>query len=157
MPPVKGTRCAPAPTAARFPVPTRRPQPNCRVHTGRTSFRGLSLGASSRRLTMIEFTRTIVQALVDDPEKVVVTEVSGGQTTLLKIRVGPGEAGRVIGKNGRTIEAPRVGLCQRSAKCCRKRWYLVAVWGSTRNPRSVRRVSSRSRSHSGSSVSTSTS
>lgn len=65
---------------------------------------------------MIEFTRRIVQALVDDTEKVVVAEVSGGQTTLLKISVGPGEAGKVIGKNGRTIEALRTILSAATAK-----------------------------------------
>jgi predicted RNA-binding protein YlqC (UPF0109 family) len=77
---------------------------------------------------MIEFTRGIVQALVDDPEKVVVTEVRGGQMTLLKIRVGPKEAGKVIGKNGRTIEALRTILNAAAAK--EKRRVIVEIDGS---------------------------
>jgi predicted RNA-binding protein YlqC (UPF0109 family) len=84
---------------------------------------------------MIEFTRTIVQALVDDPEKVVVTDVSGGQTTLLKISVGPGEAGKVIGKNGRTIEALRTILNAVSAKARRR--VVVEVDGGFRRFRKI--------------------
>ncbi|MEJ2642349.1 MAG: KH domain-containing protein [Desulfosarcinaceae bacterium] len=65
---------------------------------------------------MIEFTRRIVHALVDSPEKVVVTAVSGDRTTILKISAGPGEAGKIIGKHGRTAGALRTLLKVAAAK-----------------------------------------
>jgi predicted RNA-binding protein YlqC (UPF0109 family) len=84
---------------------------------------------------MIEFTRAIVQALVDDPEKVVVEEVSGGQTTLLKICVGQGEAGKVIGKKGRTIDALRTLLSAATAK--EKRRVIVEIDGNFKRPSKI--------------------
>jgi predicted RNA-binding protein YlqC (UPF0109 family) len=84
---------------------------------------------------MIEFTRRIAKALVDAPEKVVVTEVRGGQTTLLKIGVGPGEAGKIIGKNGRTIGALRPLLNAIAAK--ERRRVVVEVDGSFKRVRRI--------------------
>lgn len=84
---------------------------------------------------MIEFTRRIAQALVDDPQKVVVTEASGGQTTLLKIGVGPGEAGRIIGKNGRTIQALRTLLNTIAAK--ERRRVVVEIDDSHKRVRKI--------------------
>jgi uncharacterized protein len=84
---------------------------------------------------MIEFTRRIVQALVDDPEKVVVTEVSGGQTTVLNISVGSGEAGKIIGKKGRTIQALRTILIAVGAK--EKRHVIVEINDDFKHPRKM--------------------
>jgi uncharacterized protein len=80
---------------------------------------------------MIEFTRRVVQALVDDPVKVVVAEVSGGQTTVLNIGVGPGEAGKIIGKKGRTIEALRTILNAVGAK--ERRRVIVEIDGDSKH------------------------
>ena len=54
--------------------------------------------------------QTIAQALVDDPGKVNVSSVDGGHTSILRLRVGQGEAGKIIGKKGRTIDAIRTIL-----------------------------------------------
>jgi predicted RNA-binding protein YlqC (UPF0109 family) len=77
---------------------------------------------------MIEFTRKIVCALVDSPEEVVVTAVSGDQTTILKINVGLGEAGKVIGKHGRTADALRTLLNAAAAK--EKRRVIIEIAGN---------------------------
>lgn len=76
---------------------------------------------------MIEFTRKIVHALVDRPEKVVVTAVNGGQTTILKISAGPGEAGKIIGRHGRTADALRTLLNAAAAK--EKRRVIIEIAG----------------------------
>lgn len=76
---------------------------------------------------MIAFTRRIVQALVDSPEKVVVTAVSGDQTTILKISAGPGDAGKIIGKHGRTANALRTLLNAAAAK--EKRHVILEIAG----------------------------
>ena len=49
----------------------------------------------------------IVQKLVDRPEKVVVTEISGEQATIIELRVDPEDLGKVIGKDGRTARSIR--------------------------------------------------
>ena len=58
----------------------------------------------------------ITQALVDHPEQVNVTEVEGGQTTVLKLKVAKEDIGKVIGKQGRTARAMRTILSAVSPK-----------------------------------------
>jgi predicted RNA-binding protein YlqC (UPF0109 family) len=55
----------------------------------------------------------MAQALVDDPNQVSVTEVVTGPDLILELRVGPGDMGRVIGRQGRVVNAMRalVQMC----------------------------------------------
>jgi len=53
---------------------------------------------------LIEF---IVKALVDTPDKVAVTEIAGEKSIIYELRVGEGDLGKVIGKEGRTAKAIR--------------------------------------------------
>jgi predicted RNA-binding protein YlqC (UPF0109 family) len=57
-----------------------------------------------------ELVELIAQALVDQPDKVVVSEVEGEQSTVLELEVAPEDLGKVIGKQGRTARAIRVIL-----------------------------------------------
>ena len=52
----------------------------------------------------------IAKALVDEPEQVSVQVVEGEQTTVLELRVGPNDLGKVIGKQGRTARSLRTIL-----------------------------------------------
>ncbi len=52
----------------------------------------------------------IAKALVDEPEQVVVNAVDGEQVTVLELRVGPNDLGKVIGKQGRTARSIRTIL-----------------------------------------------
>jgi predicted RNA-binding protein YlqC (UPF0109 family) len=54
-----------------------------------------------------ELTECIVKALVDNPDKVEVKEVGGEKSIIFELRVGQGELGKVIGKEGRTAKAIR--------------------------------------------------
>ncbi len=56
---------------------------------------------------LVEF---IAKSLVDDPYQVHVSEFEGRNTVSLELRVGPEDMGRVIGKNGRTVNAMRTLL-----------------------------------------------
>jgi predicted RNA-binding protein YlqC (UPF0109 family) len=56
---------------------------------------------------MKELIEYIVKALVDNPDKVAITEVSGEKSTIFELRVGEGDLGKVIGKEGRTAKAIR--------------------------------------------------
>jgi predicted RNA-binding protein YlqC (UPF0109 family) len=89
---------------------------------------------------MIEFTRKIVHALVDSPEQVVVTAVNGDQTTILKISAGPGEAGKIIGRHGRTADALRTLLNAAAAK--EKRRVIVEIAGNQPHIHNMDRVRS---------------
>ena len=56
---------------------------------------------------MREAVEMIVKALVDDAEAVDVREIDRTGTTLIEIRVAPGDMGKVIGRQGRTVRALR--------------------------------------------------
>jgi len=49
----------------------------------------------------------IVTSLVGEPESVEVFENTDGRTVRLEVRVAPGDMGRVIGREGRTVKAIR--------------------------------------------------
>lgn len=61
-------------------------------------------------------TQRIAQALVDAPELVDVTVIESDHTSILRLQVGEGEAGKIIGKQGRTISAFRTILSAIAAK-----------------------------------------
>jgi len=57
-----------------------------------------------------ELVTLIAKALVDQPEKVLVTQLEGEQTSILELKVAPEDLGKVIGKQGRTARAIRIIL-----------------------------------------------
>ena len=65
---------------------------------------------------MKELIKKISQSLVDNTDKVEVTEVIGDQTSILELRVAKEDMGKVIGKQGRTAQAIRTILSAVSAK-----------------------------------------
>jgi predicted RNA-binding protein YlqC (UPF0109 family) len=72
---------------------------------------------------LIEF---MARALVDNPEKVRVSEIEGEQTSVLELRVAKEDLGKVIGKQGRTARAMRTILSAASTKI-RKRAVLEII------------------------------
>ena len=54
-----------------------------------------------------ELVEHIVRKLVDKPENVKVSEISGEQATIIELRVAPEDLGKVIGKEGRTARSIR--------------------------------------------------
>jgi predicted RNA-binding protein YlqC (UPF0109 family) len=77
-------------------------------------------------MQMRELITYIAQALVDNPEEVVVTEVEGAQTSVIELRVAKEDLGKVIGKQGRTARAMRTILSAASTKL-RKRSVLEII------------------------------
>ena len=57
---------------------------------------------------MEELVAYIARALVDDPQQVRVTRIEGAQAVVLELRVAPADMGKVIGKEGRIVNAIRV-------------------------------------------------
>jgi len=54
-----------------------------------------------------ELIEYIVKALVDNPEKVEVKEIAGEKSIIYELKVGEGDLGKVIGKEGRTAKSIR--------------------------------------------------
>jgi predicted RNA-binding protein YlqC (UPF0109 family) len=69
---------------------------------------------------MRELVEQIAKALVDDQEQVNVTEVEGENVTVIELRVGAGDLGKVIGKQGRTARAIRTILNANATKMRRR-------------------------------------
>ncbi|HET6488805.1 MAG TPA: KH domain-containing protein [Syntrophales bacterium] len=65
---------------------------------------------------MKDLIKYIAQALVDNPDKVEVSEVQGEQTSVIELRVAKEDLGKVIGKQGKTAKAMRTILSAASAK-----------------------------------------
>ncbi|MGD9210187.1 MAG: KH domain-containing protein [Desulfobacteraceae bacterium] len=65
---------------------------------------------------MRKIIETIAQALVDQPEQVVVREVGGIHTTILELKVAKLDVGKVVGKRGRIAKALRIILNAVSTK-----------------------------------------
>lgn len=68
----------------------------------------------------------IVRTLVDQPDQVAVSEIEGGQTVILELRVAKSDFGKVIGKHGRTAQAMRAILSAASGKA-KKRYVLEII------------------------------
>jgi predicted RNA-binding protein YlqC (UPF0109 family) len=56
---------------------------------------------------LVEYT---VHSMVDDPSQVQIDVVEDADKTIYEVRVAPGDAGRVIGRQGRVINALRTVL-----------------------------------------------
>jgi uncharacterized protein len=67
-----------------------------------------------------ELIRAIAVELVDQPDQVEVTEVSGEHNTVIELRVAKDDIGKVIGKEGRTAQSMRTLLTALSAKVGRR-------------------------------------
>jgi predicted RNA-binding protein YlqC (UPF0109 family) len=65
---------------------------------------------------MVTLVKGIARALVDSPESVSVEAFKDGDGTLLRLRVGPTDVGKVIGKQGRTARSLRTILSAASMK-----------------------------------------
>jgi len=60
--------------------------------------------------TMKELVEAIAKALVDDPDQVQVRAIEGEQVTVFELRVHPSDLGKVIGRQGRNVDAIRTIL-----------------------------------------------
>ena len=67
-----------------------------------------------------EMVEILVRSFVDEPEAVVVSQVRKSDSTVLELKVGPSDLGKVIGRQGRTARALRA---------------LVSLAGEKRNRR----------------------
>lgn len=65
---------------------------------------------------LVELVKKIAQSLVDAPEMVAVELLQEPDSRVLRLRVGPGDIGKVIGRQGRTARSLRTILGAASTK-----------------------------------------
>ena len=66
---------------------------------------------------MKEFIEFIVKQMVDNPDKVIVVETAPNEKTIeLKVKVDSSDIGKIIGKQGRNVQAMRTLLTAVGAK-----------------------------------------
>jgi len=69
-----------------------------------------------------ELIEMIVKALVDDPERVTVTQVEGERSIIFEVRVPSEDMGRVIGKGGRIANSLRTVVKAAGARQDKNIW-----------------------------------
>ncbi len=73
-----------------------------------------------------ELIETMARALVDNPEQVKISEIAGEMSSIIELRVAKADLGKVIGKQGRNVDAMRTILSGASTKI-RKRVILEII------------------------------
>ncbi|MGM0655273.1 MAG: KH domain-containing protein [Thermodesulfobacteriota bacterium] len=75
---------------------------------------------------MKELIEYLAKALVNNPDEVQVSEVTGDQTSVLELKVAKEDLGKVIGKQGRSARAMRTILSAAATKM-KKRTVLEII------------------------------
>lgn len=75
---------------------------------------------------MKELVESIAKSLVDNPEKVSVTQLDGERSSIIELKVAPEDLGKIIGKQGRNAQAIRVIVSAAGMKL-KKRFNLEIV------------------------------
>lgn len=75
---------------------------------------------------MKELVELIAKSLVDNPDKVRVSQLDGEQSSIIELSVAPDDVGKVIGKQGRNAQAIRLILGAAGMKM-KKRFNLEII------------------------------
>jgi predicted RNA-binding protein YlqC (UPF0109 family) len=65
---------------------------------------------------MKEFLAFVIRQLVDYPDEVMLSEIPSGRMTIFKVQLRQSDVGRIIGRNGQTIQAIRALLTSSAAR-----------------------------------------
>jgi len=63
-----------------------------------------------------EFLEFIIRQLVDYPDEVMLSEIPNGRMTIFKVQLRQSDVGRIIGRNGQTIQAIRALLASSASR-----------------------------------------
>ena len=65
---------------------------------------------------MREFLEFVIRQLIEFPDEMMLTEIPSGKTTMFKLQLRQSDVGRIIGRNGQTIQAIRALLNSSAAR-----------------------------------------
>ena len=65
---------------------------------------------------MKQFLEFVIRALVEFPDEVLISEIPHGNTTVFRLQMRQTDVGRIIGRNGQTIQAIRALLSSSAAR-----------------------------------------
>ena len=65
---------------------------------------------------MKQFLEFVIRYLVEFPDEVIITESPAGNSTVFRLAMRQSDVGRVIGRNGQTIQAIRALLSSSAAR-----------------------------------------
>ena len=68
---------------------------------------------------------TILEALVDNPSGIKISEVEGESTRIVEVQVDREDVGKIIGKQGRTADAIRTIISAASGKSKKKTTFHI--------------------------------
>ena len=63
-----------------------------------------------------QFLEFVIRQLVEFPDEVMLSEIPNGRTTLFRAQMRQSDVGRIIGRNGQTIQAIRALLASSAAR-----------------------------------------
>ena len=65
---------------------------------------------------MKQFLEFVIRQLVEFPDEIMLSEIPGGKMTVFKLQMRQSDVGRIIGRNGQTIQAIRALLASSAAR-----------------------------------------
>jgi len=63
-----------------------------------------------------QFLEFVIRQLVEFPDEVMLSEIANGRTTIFRLQMRQTDVGRIIGRNGQTIQAIRALLSSSAAR-----------------------------------------
>jgi len=76
-------------------------------------------------ISMKDLVAYIAKALVDEVDRIEITEITGNQTNIIELKVAKEDIGKVIGRQGRTADAIRTILNCAAAKLSKR--YILQI------------------------------
>ncbi len=65
---------------------------------------------------MKEFLEFVIRQLIEFPDEMMISEIPNGKTTVFRLQLRKTDVGRIIGRNGQTIQAIRALLSSSAAR-----------------------------------------
>ncbi len=65
---------------------------------------------------MKQFLEFVIRQLVEFPDEMMLSEIPSGKTTIFRVQLRQTDVGRIIGRNGQTIQAIRALLSSSAAR-----------------------------------------
>ena len=65
---------------------------------------------------MKEFLEFVIRELVEFPDEVMLSEIANGKTSVFRLQMRQSDVGRIIGRNGQTIQAIRALLTSAASR-----------------------------------------